>query len=97
MNLFYKYDGKILYHQTTNRGKGDPGPWIFNALKNAGYELFDFDNGDDKEVWKARQKALGFADKDCDGVPGPATVRALKAANKPHGIWVPRPIDLLIK
>mgnify|MGYP000253197121 CR=1 FL=1 len=85
------------YHQTTNRGKGDPGPWIFNALKNAGYELFDFDNGDDKEVWKARQKALGFADKDCDGVPGPATVRALKAANKPHGIWVPRPIDLLIK
>ena len=85
------------YHQTTNRGKGDPGPWIFNALKEAGYELYDFDNNDDKEVWKARQKALGFADKDCDGIPGPATVRALKASSKAHGMWVSRPIDSLIK
>lgn len=85
------------YHQTTNRGQGDPGPWLQQALKAAGYETYAFDGDDDKAVWKARQKALGFADKDCDGVPGPATVRALKASGKAHGVWVSRPIDALIK
>jgi len=84
-------------HQTTNRGYGDCGPWLPIALKNAGYETYAFDGDDDKAVWKARQKALGFADKDCDGVPGPATVRALKASGKAHGVWVSRPIDALIK
>ena len=84
-------------HQTTNRGYGDCGPWLPIALKNAGYETYAFDGDDDKAVWKARQKVLGFADKDCDGVPGPATVRALKASGKAHGVWVSRPIDALIK
>ena len=96
MNLFYKYDGKILYHQTTNRGQGDSDPWLQQALKDAGYETYAFDGDDDKKVWKARQKALGFADKDCDGFPGPATVRALEASGKKHGIFVKRPIDDLI-
>ena len=85
------------YHQTTNRGQGDPGPYLQQALKAAGYETYAFDGDDDKAVWKVRQKALGFADKDCDGVPGPATVRALKATGSAHGIWVKRPIDDLIK
>lgn len=84
------------YHQTKNRGYGDPGPYLQQALKNAGYETYAFDGDDDKAAWKPRQKALGFADKDCDGIPGPATVRALKASGKPHGMWVSRPIDLLI-
>lgn len=83
------------YHQTTNRGYGDPGPWIQQALKNAGYETYAF-NGDERTAWKARQKALGFAPKDCDGLPGPGTVAALKAAGKKHGMWVSRPIDALI-
>lgn len=84
-------------HQTTNRGYGDCGPYLPIALRNAGYETYTFDGDDDKAVWKARQKALGIDDKDCDGVPGPATVKALKASGKAHGLWVSRPIDALIK
>jgi hypothetical protein len=83
-------------HQTTNRGYGDCGPWLPAALKAAGYETYAFDGDDDKAIWKARQKALGFADKDCDGVPGPATVRALQASGKKNGRWVKRPIEDLI-
>lgn len=80
------------YHQTTNRGFGDPGPWLQQALKDAGYETYAFD-GDDKQVWKERQTALGLT---ADGIPGPGTVRALAAAGKKHGMWVKRPIDDLI-
>jgi hypothetical protein len=54
------------YHQTNNRGFGDPGPWLQIALKEAGYETYAFD-GDDREVWKERQKTLGI---EADGVPG---------------------------
>lgn len=86
------------YHQTTNRGYGDPGPYLQQALKDAGYETYAFDGDDDKAVWKARQKALGIPEKECDGIPGPATVKAIKASgSNPFGLWVPRPIDLLIK
>lgn len=83
------------YHQTNNRGFGDPGPWLQEALKKAGYETYAFD-GDDKEVWKTRQRALGITESECDGVPGPATVRALAASGKKHGMYVSRPIDALI-
>lgn len=87
----------FLYHQTTNRGQGDPGPYVQQALKAAGYEPYAFDGDDDKAVWKARQGAIGIAVGDCDGVPGPATVRALKASGKAHGMFVSRPIDALIQ
>lgn len=80
------------YHQTNNRGFGDPGPWLQQALKDAGYETYAFD-GDDKEVWKARQSALGLTP---DGIPGPATTRALAASGKKHGMFVHRPVDDLI-
>lgn len=80
------------YHQTNNRGYGDPGPWLQQALKDAGYETYAFD-GDDKEVWKQRQTALGIT---ADGIPGPGTVRALAASGKKHGMYVSRPIDNLI-
>lgn len=83
------------YHQTVNRGFGDPGPWLQTALKEAGYETYAFD-GDDKEVWKVRQRALGIPESECDGIPGPATVRALAASGKKHGMFVQRPIDSLI-
>jgi hypothetical protein len=82
-------------HQTTNRGYGDCGPWLPMALKAAGYETFAF-NGDERTVWKARQKAVGIPAAQCDGLPGPATVRALKASGKAHGMFVSRPIDTLI-
>lgn len=86
------------YMQTTNRGYGDPGPYIFEALKNAGYELFDFDNNDDLAVWKERQiKLLKMSAGDADGVPGPKTIAALKSTGYSNGLWVKRPIDLLVK
>ena len=84
------------YMQTTSRGYGDPGPYIQQALKDAGYETYAFDGDDDKTVWKARQRAIGIVAGDCDGIPGPATVRALKASGKAHGMFVSRPIDALI-
>lgn len=83
-------------HQTTNRGYGDCGPWLPIALKNAGYETYAFDGDDDKATWKARQRTLGIAVGDCDGIPGPGTVRALSASGYKHGIYVSRPIDALI-
>lgn len=84
-------------NQTTNRGPGDPGDWLFIALKNAGYELFDFDNNDDLTLWKSRQQtSLGFAPADCDGVPGQKTIAALKERGHKHGMWLARPIDALI-
>lgn len=79
---------------TSNKGPGDPGPWIFNALRDAGYELYDINSEEDKKVWKQRQADLGMADPD--GLPLTATVQALKAAGRKHGIWVPRPIDALL-
>jgi hypothetical protein len=84
-------------HQTTNRGYGDCGPWLPIALKNAGYETYAFDGDDDKAIWKARQKAIGIKTGDCDGIPGPATVKALAAAGHKHGIYVSRPIDKFIE
>ena len=88
-----------LFHrnQTTNKGPGDPGDSLFVALKNAGYELFDFDNKDDLNVWKQRQASLGLVPSDVDGVPGPKTVAALKAHGHKHGLWVKRPVDDLIE
>ena len=89
-------------NQTSNKPIGDPGPALFIALKNAGYELFDFDSGDDLSTWKARQVSLGLASAVCDGVPGPKTVQALKAqamqqgGHSKHGLWVKRPVDALI-
>lgn len=83
-------------HQTKNRGYGDCGPWLPAALKKAGYLTFSFDGDDDKAFWKAQQKSLGISEKDCDGIPGPATVRALKASGKAHGMLISRPIDNLI-
>ena len=84
-------------NQTTNRGPGDPGDWLFIALRDAGYELYDFDNGDDIKTWKTRQTQFpSFSPTDCDGIPGPKSVEALKAKGHKHGMWVKRPMDDLI-
>lgn len=84
-------------NQTTNRGPGDPGDQLFVALKAAGYELYDFDNGDDLNIWKSRQSVLNLATSDIDGIPGRKTVAALKAQGHKHGVIVKRPIDDLIE
>jgi hypothetical protein len=81
---------------TTQRGPGDPGDHIFYALRDAGYELFDLNLKEDLETWKQRQRDLGFAPKDCDGIPLSDTVAALEAATG-FGLWVRRPTDDLIR
>jgi hypothetical protein len=74
---------------TEQRGRGDPGDEIFARLAKAGAESFDHDAGEDLEAWKARQAELNQrgAQLVADGAPGPATVAALQAAGRGHGIW----------
>jgi hypothetical protein len=74
---------------TGERGRGDPGDEIFARLVAAGAEPFDHDKGEDLAVWKQRQRELNDAGValTIDGVPGPKTVAALKAAGHPDGIW----------
>lgn len=88
----------ILGHRncSKDRGPGDPGDYLFLALKAAGYETFDLDKQEDLKAWKERQKALGIPEADCDGIPGPKTLAALKAAGHKHGMYVRRPIDDLL-
>jgi hypothetical protein len=76
--------------QTVQRGPGDPGDAVFAALAAAGYEAFDFDQGEDRMTWMQRQGELGVA---ADGIPGTKTVAALAAAGRPRGMWVSRPGD----
>lgn len=77
-------------NQTHNRGPGDPGDAIFEALLKAGYKGMNLDAQDDITFWKSVQHRLGLTE---DGVPGPGTATALKAAGYPHGLWVTRPGD----
>jgi hypothetical protein len=74
---------------TDSRGRGCPGDEIFARLAALGAELFDHDRGEDLETWKARQAELnaGGASLTVDGVPGPDTIKALRAAGRPDGIW----------
>ena len=79
--------------QTTNRGRGDPGDAIFDALEAAGYERFNVAAKEDLERWKSRQTVLGFRGADVDGIPLDKTCDALEASGKKHGLWVARPGD----
>jgi hypothetical protein len=72
---------------TTDRSIGDPGDFIFDILKQAGYESFDFSKNEDLPIWKDRQSKLGLL---ADGIPGPNTVKALLKAGYPQGIWIKR-------
>lgn len=77
-------------NQTTNRGPGDPGDFIFEALLKAGYKGFNLDAGDDVTFWKGVQTRLGVP---ADGIPGRGTQKALLSSGYPHGLWVTRPGD----
>lgn len=70
------------------RWKGDPGDAIFDKLKAAGYESFDFARAEDILCWRKRQFDLGMS--PTDGMPGPKTRDALLAAGKRDGLWVER-------
>lgn len=73
--------------QTSNRGPGDPGDIMIQALLDDGFEAVDFATDQDKERWKERQRQLGMPEPACDGVPGPKTVEILKEKGHPHGLW----------
>jgi len=75
-------------NQTVNRGFGDPGNWIFEALLRNGFEGFNFEKDEDLLVWKDRQKAVDIPEKDQDGIPGPNTRTHLAAAGYKNGIWM---------
>lgn len=78
-------------NQTSNRGAGDPGDFIFDALLKAGYKGFNLDTKDDVTFWKDIQTRLGVT--PADGIPGRDTQKALLAAGYKHGLMVTRPGD----
>ena len=82
---------------TTTRGPGDPGPYIFEALRDAGYELFDMAAGEDLTAWKQRQAGFGIIPRECDGIPLDKMINLLKSKGHKHGMFIPRPCDLLIQ
>jgi len=81
--------GVYGHRHAGNRGPGDPGDDVFRALAERGYVQYKF-RRDDIDEWRVVQDiALRFTDPDdIDGVPGPGTVKALKAAGYVDGIFV---------
>jgi hypothetical protein len=75
-------------NQTTNRGFGDPGNWIFEELLRSGFEGFNFQKEEDIRVWQDRQKDVGIEEKERDGIPGPITQKMLATAGYKNGIWM---------
>ncbi len=65
---------------TSNRGRGDPGDAIYEALEVAGAEPLDFSVGQDLNVGRARQQALNArgAHLVVDGLVGPASLAAAR-------------------
>lgn len=79
---------------TRNRGPGDPGDELFELLKEAGYESYLVDQGDDLDVWAERQKRLGLSEEECDGIVGRRTSGLVRQSRNPCGVWVVRPGDV---
>lgn len=75
---------------TSNRGSGDPGDFIMEALVKDGYDKFNFQTKQDLSIWKQRQawlKEKSNPSLDIDGIPGPGTWEAAKKAGVTKGIW----------
>ena len=64
---------------------GDPGQYIFRALKTHGYEGFDLQLLEDRTAWRERQRELGMHESDCDGLPGPKTFQLMREQGKMWG------------
>jgi hypothetical protein len=74
-----------------NRGPGDPGSKVFYMLGAAGYTPENVELSSDRDSIRRIQRELGV--RPPDGIPGPQTIEALKAAGYPHGLLVSRPGD----
>lgn len=74
---------------TEDRGHWDPGDLLFDMLRAAGAESYDFDRGEDRAVWRVRQIALNERGHRLlvDGIPGPSTTAALKAEGYRGGVY----------
>ena len=77
------YRGHYGHRDGSNhRGRGDPGDYLIEAFINAGFEPFNVDKGEDLAAWRNRQAQLNAAGASplllVDGVPGPATYRAMR-------------------
>jgi hypothetical protein len=77
-------------NQTTNRGAGDPGDFIFEALLKAGYMGFCLDTNADLTFWKGVQSDHELT---MDGVPGKGVQKMLLENGHKHGLLVSRPGD----
>jgi hypothetical protein len=75
------------------RGSEDSPDVVWQWMREAGYEGFDFNAGEDRATWRPRQDALGVP---ADGLPGALTVGALERAGRACGIWVPRPYGCVL-
>ena len=62
----------------------DPGRDIFRRLKREGVVERDFTSGEDLKFWKIKQQDLRVF---MDGIPGPLTTDALRAAGYQDGLW----------
>lgn len=71
-------------HNTDRRGRGDPGDEIFERLRDAGWSPVRLSVGEDLDLGRRYQQALadrGFMRNDeVDGVLGPRSARAMRAA-----------------
>lgn len=87
---------------TDNRGPGDPGDAVFDALERHGYERFNLLADDDLRVWRDREGEIdrrlmaAFGRRLADpkpGVPGPRVVAALVALGYGGGLWATPPAE----
>lgn len=74
---------------TDSRGEWDPGNLLFEMLVAMGAEQFDFDAGEDLDIWKSRQTDLNKRGHRLvvDGIPGLRTRDALAAEGYVDGIF----------
>jgi len=75
----------VFGHCHNNAAKSnDPGTDIFALLAVNGYHKYTFSSERDLMQWRAMQSKLNV---QCDGIPGPATVDALRDRGFAHGLY----------